>query len=535
MLSKIMEKESNLWNLVNQYPYNPHIWTELVNVAERSHNYEGIFAAYNGFLKQFPLLHIYWSKLATIQRSKTQSAREAVPIFLEALKEGNLYYSVEMWYSYCEFIKTYSAEFTELDIRDAFEKAVSAVGMDYTSDTIWSLYLNWEQERGNVSRVSALFPRILSMPIRNIDKFWMLFMQHIESHPIDDCVTPEELAQIEREISDETDLVTTESINKARSEKILQIRTDKYNQTVQNISSVLLYEMKIHRIYFHFQVPSDEEIANWMMYLQYIESLNDVERTKHLFERCLIPCNFSPEIWMRYIDYIQSNEGVENAVHVAQRAEQTALQIDPSFLKKCGTFYELIGDLENAKRIYFNLSQIKTAESAIAVALYKRRTEQPYLEELTQKYEQENNPRESACLAAFLFKIGELNDLTKLLTLSSTEILALSVLISCYEANNQIDDAVTAYKAFLDGIAPCEDKIVANTAFLSFLFKHKLPLQEIRQAQRQAILFEKQARQELRSRRREIVKKGADYNQVLEQWMAFFKESEALQEQTSTD
>ena len=526
------QKETNLWNLVNKNPFNPHLWTELVHVAETSHNYDGIVEAYNGFLKQFPLLHIYWNKLAIVQRNKTSSARESVPIFLEALKEENLYYSVDMWYYYCDFLRTYSAEFTELDIRDAFEKAVSAVGMDYTSDVIWSLYINWEKERNNIKRVSSLYARVLSMPIRNIEQFWLQFITHIETAPIDDCITQEEQAIIEREISEEADLVTTELINKARTEKILKMRTDKYNETVQQTSSILIYEMNIHRLYFHFKVPSDEEIANWVLYLQSIQSLGDIERAKHLFERCIIPCNLSADMWMRYAYYVQSVEGDEKAAYIVKRAEQTALQIDPTFLKKAAVFYEMIHDTDNINRIYTKLESMKNAESAIALALYRIRTEQPYIEELTSAYETNPDSKESACLAAFLFKLGQLNDNMKLLQLSTTEILALSVVVSKYEENNQIEDAKKAYNIFISGKASIDDKIAANTAYQEFLFKYKQPLEEIRKCQRQQILLERQNRIEIRNMRREEVKKGADVNSVLEQWMTFFKEYEAFSEPT---
>ena len=530
-------KETNLWVLVKKYPFNPHLWTEIVHVAESSHNYDGIVESYNGILERFPLLHIYWQKLARIQRDKTSSARDAVPIFLKALSEGVLYYSVDLWYYYCEFMKTYSAEFTEMDIRSTFEDAIAAVGMDYTSDTIWNLYINWEKERGNNKRVSALLRKVLSIPIRKINQFWNQFQEHISTNPVDDFFTQQEINALEQEINEE-DLVTTESFQRTRLEKMFQIIRNEYNKTINKLSKIIVFESKIRRHYFHFKVPSDEEMSNWVLYLNSLQGESDEDQdtdnkdalVRRLFERCIIPCNLSPDIWMRYAYYFQKRGDIENAKIIIQRAEQTALQIDPTFLAKAAHFYEIINDQENVNRIYKKLSTMKTAESAISLAMYRMRTGQEYIQDLKSAYEACTDPKESACLAAYLYKIGQLNNSMKLLQLSTTEILALSVYVSMSEANNEIDSAKNAFNIFISGKASTEDKIAANRAYQDFLLKYKQPLSDIRNAQKQQIMLERQNRADIRNMRREEIKKGADVNTVLEQWMSYFKEQDEYTE-----
>lgn len=136
-------------------------------------------------------MHIYWNKLALIIRNETQSARESISIFTKSTSYENLRYSVDMWYLYCEFITNYSAEFSDSDIRSIFEEALQCVGSFYQSDSIWSLYINWEERKGNYKQVSNLFPRVLTQQIRNLEEFWNSFLQHIKKYPIEDVITIE--------------------------------------------------------------------------------------------------------------------------------------------------------------------------------------------------------------------------------------------------------------------------------------------------------------------------------------------------------
>lgn len=46
----------------------------------------------------------------------------------------------------------------------AYEHAVLAAGTDFRSDRLWEMYINWENEQGNLREVTSIYDRILGIP-----------------------------------------------------------------------------------------------------------------------------------------------------------------------------------------------------------------------------------------------------------------------------------------------------------------------------------------------------------------------------------
>lgn len=45
-----------------------------------------------------------------------------------------------------------------------FEDAVAAAGLDFHSDRLWDLYVEWEKEQGNMKNATAVLDRVLRVP-----------------------------------------------------------------------------------------------------------------------------------------------------------------------------------------------------------------------------------------------------------------------------------------------------------------------------------------------------------------------------------
>lgn len=45
-----------------------------------------------------------------------------------------------------------------------FEDAVRAAGLDFHSDRLWDLYVEWEKEQGNMRNAAAVLDRVLKVP-----------------------------------------------------------------------------------------------------------------------------------------------------------------------------------------------------------------------------------------------------------------------------------------------------------------------------------------------------------------------------------
>lgn len=46
----------------------------------------------------------------------------------------------------------------------AFEEAVAAAGLDFHSDRLWELYIEWEKEQGDMKAATGVYDRVLRVP-----------------------------------------------------------------------------------------------------------------------------------------------------------------------------------------------------------------------------------------------------------------------------------------------------------------------------------------------------------------------------------
>lgn len=61
-----------------------------------------------------------------------------------------------------------------------FEEAVSAAGWDFHSDRLWDLYAEWEKEQNNLTFMTSIYDRVLSVPTHyyntHYEKYAMLVL-----------------------------------------------------------------------------------------------------------------------------------------------------------------------------------------------------------------------------------------------------------------------------------------------------------------------------------------------------------------------
>lgn len=53
-----------------------------------------------------------------------------------------------------------------------FESAVAAAGMDFRSDKLWEMYVEWEKEQGDLKAITAIYDRVLSTPTQLYSHHW---------------------------------------------------------------------------------------------------------------------------------------------------------------------------------------------------------------------------------------------------------------------------------------------------------------------------------------------------------------------------
>lgn len=75
--------------------------------------------------------------------------------------------SVDLWIHYINLLLgTLDMKLPEspLKIRRVFEDAIQAAGLDFHSDRLWDLYIEWEKEQGNIKNAMAVLERVLKVP-----------------------------------------------------------------------------------------------------------------------------------------------------------------------------------------------------------------------------------------------------------------------------------------------------------------------------------------------------------------------------------
>nr|XP_047912745.1 pre-mRNA-processing factor 39-like [Anser cygnoides] len=82
---------------------------------------------------------------------------------------------MDLWIHYISYLQStldMSLPESIQKIRGVFEAAVAAAGMDFRSDKLWELYVEWERERGDLRAVTAIYDRVLSMPTQLYSHHW---------------------------------------------------------------------------------------------------------------------------------------------------------------------------------------------------------------------------------------------------------------------------------------------------------------------------------------------------------------------------
>lgn len=71
--------------------------------------------------------------------------------------------SVDLWLHFLNYTKTAYAD-SEDHIREQFERALTACGLEFRSDRLWDTYIKWETEGKRLQNVTAIYDRLLVTP-----------------------------------------------------------------------------------------------------------------------------------------------------------------------------------------------------------------------------------------------------------------------------------------------------------------------------------------------------------------------------------
>ncbi|XP_067400063.1 pre-mRNA-processing factor 39-like isoform X2 [Emydura macquarii macquarii] len=392
------------WKAAQENPHDFTAWTELLQYVEQENHIFAARKAFDAFFAHYPYCYGYWKKYADMER-RFDFSKETEEVFERGLQYIPL--SMDLWIHYISYLQAIldmNLPESIQKIHSVFESAVAAAGMDFRSDKLWEMYVEWEKEQGDLKAITAIYDRVLSTPTQLYSHHWEKFKEHVMSNSPKDILSAEELLWLQSKITTksvqknvETEVEEAppgedlppgvevkpetgadaqvphfsasypndadfDSYSELASavrgdldqdkirELVISIRQQVYTQNETEVSKRWNFEEGIKRPYFHVKPLERAQLKNWRDYLDFEITNGSHERTIVLFERCVIACALYEEFWIKYTKYLE-NHTVAGARSVFQRACGYHLPRKPNIHLLWAAFEEKQGDLEEARRI----------------------------------------------------------------------------------------------------------------------------------------------------------------------------------------
>uniref|UniRef100_A0A667X0K8 Pre-mRNA-processing factor 39-like n=1 Tax=Myripristis murdjan TaxID=586833 RepID=A0A667X0K8_9TELE len=338
-----------LWKAAHDNPQDFTSWTDLLQYCEQESHITASRRALVAFLVRYPLCYGYWKKFADLERRAGYNGK-AEEVCVQGLQSIPL--SVDLWIHYINLLLgTLDMNLPESPrrIRSVFEDAVAAAGLDFHSDRLWDLYVEWEKEQGDMRAATAVLDRVLMVPTQLYNTHYDKFKTHLNSHTPKELLSPEEYEELralcrQSQKAERAEQAQEEEEERPPGEE--EPATPEGTDTVSNFS--LLH---IKRPYFHVKPLDRIQLRAWHSYLDWeIAVARDDHRVRILFERCLIACALYEEFWTRYVQYLEP-QSLEEARAVYKRACEIHLTHKHTIHMQWATFEERHGDLAEARRV----------------------------------------------------------------------------------------------------------------------------------------------------------------------------------------
>ncbi|XP_076656718.1 pre-mRNA processing factor 39 isoform X1 [Halictus rubicundus] len=373
---KTLPELEKYWKAVNEDPSDFTGWTYLLQYVDQENDAEAAREAYTKFLERYPYCYGYWRKFADYEKKKG-NPENVQRVFDQGLKAISL--SVDLWLHYINHCKTVY-EKDEEKLREQYERAIQACGLEFRSDRLWESYIKWELEGKRLSKVTALYDRLLCTPTLGYISHFDAFQEFVSSNLPNRILSVDDFLALRAEVkallkSDDNsttsatddappgeeppphELPPTDEETRAIREKIISSRRKMHKANINAVAARWSFEEGIKRPYFHVKPLERCQLKNWKEYLDFEIEQKDQSRIIILFERCLIACALYDEFWMRFVRYLESLKGdnVEKIRDVYSRACMVHHPKKPNLHLQWATFEEGQGNFEKAANILENI------------------------------------------------------------------------------------------------------------------------------------------------------------------------------------
>lgn len=239
------------------------------------------------------------------------------------------------------------SEKNDEEIRKLFNRALKICGMEFKSDKLWQMALDWESQKRNSRNVFTLYEKLIAIPTQSYSTHYTNITEIIQNSDPLEILEAEELRKLKLQIhkerkeaaeaaradkpnedaviaatlipdtaadtlgkptganADPHDLpLSEEEEQKLIREKVLASREIIHKQTAEEATKRWRFEEAIKRPYFHVKPLEKSQLKNWREYLDFEIKEGAEERIFLLFERCLIACALYEEFWIKFARYL---------------------------------------------------------------------------------------------------------------------------------------------------------------------------------------------------------------------------------------
>ncbi|KAE8692172.1 ras GTPase-activating protein-binding protein 2-like [Hibiscus syriacus] len=248
------------------------------------------------------------------------------------------------------------AENNILKIRKVYDAFLAEFPLCYG---YWKKYADHEARIGSMDKVVEVYEHAVQGVTYSVD-IWVLycsfaietygdpetirsFKELAASRPLSELRSVEEAAAHASDVVPEADEQLHEGV----------VHSGAAEQTPKPVSAGSTDAEEFEkRPYFHVRPLNVTELENWHNYLDFIESVGDINKVVKLYERCLIPCASYPEYWIRYVLCMEASGIMDLANNALARATQVFVKRQPEIHLFAARFKEQNGDIPRARAAY---------------------------------------------------------------------------------------------------------------------------------------------------------------------------------------
>lgn len=309
------EEYSRLVDIYNENVYELDLFRRVIAYLETLNGLVDQLEAtigdhYNWVLTKWPYLVDWWMRY--IEFGLKIGLNRGVKFAQHGVELFPL--STTLWVKYIDLILDNGLHNgDDLFVRDLFTKLCLNCGYQFYSDQLWDKYLKWDS-----GRTVEILTKLVHIPLHQHSRYAAQLLE----------LQSGDTVEIELEID--------------RVQLLVQLKW--------------VYEQKITVNSFSLAPVPEQELQNWSLYLNYIESTNEKDLIISLYEQCLSICGLYENFWILYLKYLVLSDSP--AVEI-KSVVMRSLRIIPDNFYKVKVFYAryLIstGDTDQSYDILVNL------------------------------------------------------------------------------------------------------------------------------------------------------------------------------------